>query len=64
MAILEQANKGRDEEEDTQLISISEDIESLASRVDWIERGRDDEAFADEIKGVIFDELAARVAGG
>ncbi|EXK77749.1 hypothetical protein FOQG_17548 [Fusarium oxysporum f. sp. raphani 54005] len=64
MAILEQANKGRDEEEDTQLISISEDIESLASRVDWIERGKDDEAFADKIKGVIFDELAARVAGG
>ncbi|EWZ79053.1 hypothetical protein FOWG_16771 [Fusarium oxysporum f. sp. lycopersici MN25] len=64
MAILEQANKGRDEEEDAQLISISEGLESLESRVDWIERGKDDEAFADKLKGVIFDELAARVAGG
>jgi hypothetical protein len=64
IAILEQANKCRDEEEDTQLISISEGLESLESRVDWIERGKDDEAFADKLKGVIFDELAARVAGG
>jgi hypothetical protein len=64
MAILERANNRRDDEEDTQLISMSDDIESLGKRVDFIERGKDDEAFADMIKGDIFGELAARVAGG
>jgi hypothetical protein len=64
MAILERANNRRDDEEDTQLICMSDDIESLGKRVDFIERGKDDEAFADMIKGDIFGELAARVAGG
>jgi hypothetical protein len=64
MAILERANNRRDDEEDTQLISISDNLESLENRVDYIERGKDDEAFADKIKGDILGELAARVAGG
>jgi hypothetical protein len=62
MASLEQAYKDRDDGEDAQLISIRDEIESLQSRADWIERGKDDDAFAAKLRRDLFAELAARFA--
>ncbi|KAM0361962.1 hypothetical protein ACHAO7_011853 [Fusarium culmorum] len=64
MASLEQAYKDRDDEEDTELISIRDDIDTLEHKTNWIERGKDDETFAAKIKKEVLDELAALISGG
>ncbi|KAM0215235.1 hypothetical protein ACHAQD_008427 [Fusarium lateritium] len=46
-----------------ELVEIRDDIKSMESRIDFIERGKDDDELGKKIKGEIFDEMAARVKG-
>ena len=64
VASLRETRFSVEENEAVELAEIREDIETLDNRIDFIERGKDDEAFGNKIKGEIFDELAGRVKGG
>jgi hypothetical protein len=63
VASLRETRANVEETEAVELAEIREDIETLDNRIDFIERGKDDEAFGNKIKGEIFDELAGRVKG-
>ncbi|KAJ4129094.1 hypothetical protein NW768_007625 [Fusarium equiseti] len=63
VASLRETRANVDENEAAELAEIREDIETLDNRIDFIERGKDDEEFGNKIKADIFDELAGRVKG-
>ena len=64
MLLLQETQNNANEQEDTTIIAMQDDIKVLGERTDYIERGKDDEDFAKKIKEDIFHELAARVACG
>ncbi|KAJ4003659.1 hypothetical protein NW752_011082 [Fusarium irregulare] len=64
MLVLQETQNNANEQEDTTIIAMQDDIKALGDRTDYIERGKDDEDFAKKIKEDIFHELAARVACG
>jgi hypothetical protein len=53
-----------DDGEGVELAEMREDIKTLENRIDYVERGKDDEELGNKIKVDIFAELAARVMGG
>jgi chromosome segregation ATPase len=53
-----------DDGEGVELADIQDDIKSLETRIDFVERGKDDDELSKRIKEEIFDEMAARVKGG
>ncbi|KAL4721768.1 hypothetical protein ACLX1H_011262 [Fusarium chlamydosporum] len=60
VAVLREAQTKGDEYEDGELTAIRDDIKILEDRINFVERGKDDEDFSNKIKDEIFDELAAR----
>ncbi|KAG4277370.1 hypothetical protein FPRO04_14136 [Fusarium proliferatum] len=61
---LREAQANVDDGEGVELAEIREDIKTLENRIDYVERGKDDEELGNRIKVDIFEELAARVMGG
>ncbi|KAF5676954.1 hypothetical protein FDENT_9335 [Fusarium denticulatum] len=64
VAGLREAQANVDDGEGVELAEMREDIKTLESRIDYVERGKDDEELGNKIKVDIFEELAARVMGG
>ncbi|EGU78930.1 hypothetical protein FOXB_10558, partial [Fusarium oxysporum f. sp. conglutinans Fo5176] len=64
VAGLREAQAIVDDGEAVELAEIRNDIESLETRIDFVERGNNDDEFCKRIKEEIFDETAARVKGG
>ncbi|RYC77637.1 hypothetical protein BFJ63_vAg19490, partial [Fusarium oxysporum f. sp. narcissi] len=64
VAGLREAQAIADDGEAVELAEIRDDIESLETRIDFVERGNNDDEFRKRIKEEIFDEMAARVKGG
>lgn len=63
VAALQTAHENAGDEEEAAMIAMREDIQALEKRADYIERGKDDEDFANKLKEDFFLELAARVTG-
>ncbi|KAM5528229.1 hypothetical protein FOXYSP1_19498 [Fusarium oxysporum f. sp. phaseoli] len=64
VAGLREAQANVDDGEGVELAEMREDIKTLENRIDYVERGKDDEELGNKIKVDIFEELAARVMGG
>jgi hypothetical protein len=64
VAGLRETQANADDSEAVELADMREDIKTLENRLDFVERGKDDEELGNKIKVEIFDELAARVKGG
>lgn len=64
VAGLRETQANADDTEAVELADMREDIKTLENRLDFVERGKDDEELGNKIKVEIFDELAARVKGG
>ncbi|EXA30554.1 hypothetical protein FOVG_18083 [Fusarium oxysporum f. sp. pisi HDV247] len=64
VAGLREAQANVDDGEGVELAEMREDIKTLENRIDYVERGKDDEELGNKIKVDIFAELAARVMGG
>ncbi|KAF4964422.1 hypothetical protein FZEAL_10871 [Fusarium zealandicum] len=64
IAGLREAQANADDAEAVELADVREDIKTLESRIDFVERGKDDEELGNKIKVEIFEELVARVKGG
>ncbi|KAF4335657.1 hypothetical protein FBEOM_10494 [Fusarium beomiforme] len=64
VAALREVQATADDSEAVELAEMREDIKTLENRIDFVERGKDDEELSNKIKGEMFEELAARVTGG
>ncbi|KAM0337997.1 hypothetical protein ACHAPU_011474 [Fusarium lateritium] len=68
VAGLQEAQAIADDNETLELAELRYDISNLETRIDFVERGKDDDEFCkrikEEISNDIFDEMAARVKGG
>jgi predicted RNase H-like nuclease (RuvC/YqgF family) len=63
VAGLREAQAIAEDGETVRLAEIWDDIESLGTRIDFVECGNNNDEFRESIKEEIFDEMAARVRG-
>ncbi|EYB26923.1 hypothetical protein SNK05_010225 [Fusarium graminearum] len=63
VASLRQAQVNADDSQDVELVDIRDNIADLENRMDFVERGKDDDEFIIRVKDVVLEEMGARIKG-
>ncbi|KAF4445370.1 hypothetical protein FALBO_17193, partial [Fusarium albosuccineum] len=63
VAELKRAMMDMEDTKDTEKIEMQDDIIALTNRVDYVERGKDDDAFLERVTKDVLHEMATRLSG-